>query len=309
MDYPAERSNHTTPTPKGAGLIIIPIVAISTLVFFYFFLQTLNEWVIIFFLCFFLAMVSFIDDIKNLSIKLRLLLQTLVVGLSLLIYYDSVTTNLLSLPISYEKYFPLVNCFLFLFFLISWMWIINLYNFMDGIDGLTALQVCTVAICVNFLSIFGYLNEEYQIFGLILFSVYLAFYKYNKSPAKIFLGDVGSIPSGYLIGFIMVSCLLTNGVLLPIIIVNMYYILDSTTTLVIRILRKENIFMAHSDHFYQIMIRKGYKHSFVIKWIFGLNFILLILSLLSIKLPIISSVFSILFTAALLYLFYFKKEI
>ena len=309
MDYPAERSNHKTPTPKGAGLIIIPIVAISTLIFFYFFLQPINEWVIIFFLCFFLGIISFIDDIKNLSIKSRLLLQTLIVGLSLLIYYESVTTNLLSLPVSYEKYFPLISCLLFLFFLLSWMWIINLYNFMDGIDGLTALQVCTVAICVNFLSIFGYLNDEYQIFSLILFSVYLAFYKFNKSPAKIFLGDVGSIPSGYLIGFIMISCLLTNGVLLPIIIVNMYYILDSTSTLLIRIVKKENILKAHSDHFYQKMLRKGYQHSFVIKWIFGLNFILLILSLLSIKLPIISFVFSILFTASLLYLFYFKKEI
>ena len=180
---------------------------------------------------------------------------------------------------------------------------------MDGIDGLTALQVCTVAICVNLLSIFGYLNEEYQIFSLILFSVYLAFYKFNKFPAKIFMGDVGSIPSGYLIGFIMISCFLTNGVLLPIIIVNMYYILDSTSTLLIRIVKKENILKAHSDHFYQKMIRKGYQHSFVIKWIFGLNSILLVLSLLSIKLPIISFIFSILFTAALLYLFYFKKEI
>ena len=309
MDYPAERSNHKTPTPKGAGLIIIPIVAISTLIFFYFFLQPLNEWAIIFFLCFFLGMISFIDDIKNLSIKSRLLLQTLIVGLSLLIYYESVTTNLLSLPVSYEKYFSLINCLLFLFFLLSWMWIINLYNFMDGIDGLTAIQVCTVAICVNFLSIFGYLNDEYQIFSLILFSVYLAFYKFNKSPAKIFLGDVGSIPSGYLIGFMMISCLVTNGVLLPIIIVNMYYILDSTSTLLIRIVKKENILKAHSDHFYQKMLRKGYQHSFVIKWIFGLNSILLILSLLSIKLPIISFVFSILFTVALLYLFYFKKEI
>ena len=109
---------------------------------------------------------------------------------------------------------------------------------MDGIDGLTALQVCTVAICVNFLSIFGYLNEEYQIFSLVLFSVYLAFYKFNRSPAKIFLGDVGSIPSGYLIGFIMISCLLTNGVLLPIIIVNIY-ILDSTCTLLIRIVKRK----------------------------------------------------------------------
>ena len=309
MDYPAERSNHTNPTPKGAGLIIIPIVAISTLIFFYFFLKPLNEWVIMFFLCFFLGIISFIDDVKNLSIKSRLFLQTLIVGLSLLIYYESVTSNLLLLPVSYDKYFPLINFFLFLFFLLSWMWIINLYNFMDGIDGLTALQVCTVAICTNFLSIFGYINEEYQIFGLILFTVYLAFYKFNKSPAKIFLGDVGSIPSGYLVGFIMISCFLTNGILLPMVIVNMYYILDSTITLFIRIVKRDNILEAHSNHFYQKMIRKGYQHSFVIKRIFWLNSILLIFSLLSIKFPIISFIFSILFTTALLYFFKFKKEI
>ena len=131
MDYPAERSNHTTPTPKGAGLIIIPIVAISTLIFFYFFLQPLNQWALIFFLCFFLVIISFIDDIKNLSIKSRLLLQALIVGLSLFIYYESVTTNLLSLPVSYEGYFPLINFFCsyffyfhgcgLLIFTISWM--------------------------------------------------------------------------------------------------------------------------------------------------------------------------------------------
>ena len=304
MDYPAERSNHITPTPKGAGLIIIPIVAISTLIFFYFFLQPLNEWAIIFFLCFFLGIISFIDDIKNLSIKSRLLLQTLIVGLSLLVYYEPVTTNLLSVPVSYERYFPLINCFLFLFFLLSWVWIINLYNFMDGIDGLTALQVCTVAICVNFLSMIGYLNEEDQIFSLILFSVYLAFYKFNKSPAKIFLGDVGSIPSGYLVGFIMFSCLLTNGVLLPIIIVNMYYILDSTSTLLIRIVKKENILKAHSDHFYQKMIRKGYSHHSVLRKIFFLFIFLFLLSFISLKYHLIS--FALALVSTILSLIYFS---
>ena len=309
MDYPAERSNHTTPTPKGAGLIIIPIVVISTIIFFYLKEKTHYEWISILFLCFFLGIVSFIDDLKNLTVKSRLLSQIFIVSLSLLIYFESISSDLVSLPVVYEKYLPLITTLLFFFFLISWMWIINLYNFMDGIDGLTALQVCTVAICVNFLSIFGYINEEYQIFSLILFSVYFAFYKFNKFPAKIFMGDVGSIPSGYLIGFIMISCFLTNGVLLPLIIVNMYYILDSTSTLLIRIVQKKNILKAHSDHFYQKMIRKGYQHSFVIKYIFGLNTILLILSFLSITFPFISFVFSILFTTVLLYLFYFKKEI
>ena len=309
IDFPSKRSNHKNPTPKGAGLIIIPTVVISTLIFFYFIEKTLYEWITILFLCVFLGVISFIDDVKNLSIKSRLFSQTIIIGLSLLIYSEPISVILLSFPISLEKYFPLISFFLFFFFFISWMWIINLYNFMDGIDGLTALQVCTVAICTNFLSIFGYINEEYQIFGLILFTVYLAFYKFNKSPAKIFLGDVGSIPSGYLVGFIMISCFLTNGILLPMVIVNMYYILDSTITLFIRIVKRDNVLEAHSNHFYQKMIRKGYQHSFVIKRIFWLNSILLIFSLLSIKFPIISFIFSILFTTALLYFFKFKKEI
>lgn len=309
IDLPTDRSNHKIPTPKCAGLLIIPIIVISTIIFLFLKEKIHYEWISILFLCFFLGIVSFIDDLKNLTVKSRLLSQIFIVSLSLLIYSESISSYLVSLPVVYEKYLPLITTLLFFFFLISWMWIINLYNFMDGIDGLTALQVCTVAICVNFLSIFGYLNEEYQIFSLILFSVYLAFYKFNKFPAKIFMGDVGSIPSGYLIGFIMISCFLTNGVLLPLIIVNMYYILDSTSTLLIRIVQKKNILKAHSDHFYQKMIRKGYQHSFVIKYIFGLNTILLILSFLSITFPFISFVFSILFTTVLLYLFYFKKEI
>ena len=74
MDYPAERSNHKTPTPKGAGLIIIPIVVISTIIFFYFFLKTHYEWISILFLCFFLGIISFIDDLKNLSVKSRLVI-------------------------------------------------------------------------------------------------------------------------------------------------------------------------------------------------------------------------------------------
>ena len=79
---------------------------------------------------------------------------------------------------------------------------------MDGIDGLTALQVCSFAMCLNILSIFGHIPNEFHILSVILFTVYLAFYKFNKSPSKVFLGDVGSITSGYLIGFIILSCFL-----------------------------------------------------------------------------------------------------
>ena len=108
IDYPTGRSNHKIPTPRGAGLIIIPVVAISTLIFFYLIEQIFFEWIIIFLLCFLLGMISFIDDIKNLSTKVRLFLHFFIVSLSLIIYIEPITINLFSVPVSYEKFIPFI---------------------------------------------------------------------------------------------------------------------------------------------------------------------------------------------------------
>ena len=93
IDYPTGRSNHKIPTPRGAGLIIIPVVAISTLIFFYLIEQIFFVWIIIFLLCFLLGMISFIDDIKNLGTKVRLFMHFFIVSLSLIIYIELITIN------------------------------------------------------------------------------------------------------------------------------------------------------------------------------------------------------------------------
>ena len=310
IDYPSKRSNHINPTPKGIGIILTPLILISTLIILYFEnSQNINlfNWVMISFLCCCLGLVSFVDDAKNLTTGVRLFSQFAVVGVSLLLFLSPLWNDLNSLNFA-ENFKTTFSLTILFFFLIAWIWIINVFNFMDGIDGLTALQVCSFAMCLNILSIFGHIPNEFHILSVILFTVYLAFYKFNKSPSKVFLGDVGSITSGYLIGFIILSCFLTSKIILPLLIINMYYILDSTITLLIRLLKKENIFQAHSKHFYQKVIRKGYPHSHVIKWVFILNLILLILSISSLEYPITSLIFSLLFTGALLYSFNLRKS-
>ena len=115
IDLPTDRSNHKIPTPKCAGLLIIPIIVISTIIFFYLKEKIHYEWISILFLCFFLGIVSFIDDLKNLTVKSRLLSQIFIVSLSLLIYSESISSYLVSLPVVYEKYLPLITTLLFFF--------------------------------------------------------------------------------------------------------------------------------------------------------------------------------------------------
>ena len=146
---------------------------------------------------------------------------------------------------------------LFIFYLFSvalillWIWIINLFNFMDGMDGLTCTQVLFLALTINILYLLGYMNENFQFLSLILISLFLAFYKFNKPSAQIFFGDVGSIPVGYIAGLVLIYNFLKGGPSVPILIVYLYYLFDSTLTLVIRLIKRKNIFEAHSDHFYQ----------------------------------------------------------
>ena len=86
IDYPGLRSNHTSPTPKGAGIIIIPLIIISTLILLYFNKILTINWVLVLLLCFFLSLVSFIDDLKNLSTKVRLLFHFFIVASSLFLF-------------------------------------------------------------------------------------------------------------------------------------------------------------------------------------------------------------------------------
>ncbi len=311
LDIPSNRSNHNEPKPKGAGLILIPLVIFATLLVFFLENTLNNMWFLIFGFTLILTLISLLDDLKNISSKLRLFFQMFCVISSLFLLKDEI--NLLVenkffdfIPIGFSFFKPfIISCFLTL----AWVWIINLFNFMDGMDGITSIQIISLSIFVNILGIANIIETNFLYFSLVLFAIFMAFLSVNKPPAKIFLGDVGSIPIGFLVGFIIIYNVICTGLVIPFLIIIMYYLLDSSITLLNRLIKKQNIFQAHSSHFYQKILRKGFSHSYVLKKIAILNFLLLLLSITSITFPFISFLLAILLTSSLLLFFNSRKKL
>ncbi len=306
IDKPSDRSNHAIPTPKGAGLILMPILIFSTLLVF-FLDGTLNQqWLVFTLLILILTVVSFLDDINNLPSSVRLFFHFLCVITS--IYFLKNEFIVFFSNVSFFDNFNIdrrLIIFLFFFFIfLFWMWLINLFNFMDGMDGITPVQICSFTLGINFLSILGLVNGNLQILSLIIFTIFLAFYNFNKPPAKIFLGDVGSIPLGFIVGLVTLKCVLSYNIFIPLIILIMYHILDSSVTLIIRAWKRKNIFRAHSDHFYQRVLRSGKSHNYVLNKIKILNIFLLVLSISSTRFPAECLCIAVLTTSLLLYYFY-----
>tara|TARA_B100000035_G_scaffold312036_1_gene322683 strand:+ start:8760 stop:9659 length:900 start_codon:yes stop_codon:yes gene_type:complete len=290
--------------PKGGGIIIIPAIIISISLYFFIESSINTKWLVFLLSIFFLFLISLIDDIKSLPAILRLIIHSLCVIISVYCMKDDITSflNNMDIVIKFNISESLLFYLLASLIILSWLWLINLFNFMDGMDGLTALQMIFLALTLNIISLMNHFNNDFQFISLVLFSVFLAFFRHNKPQAKIFLGDSGSIPSGYIAGFILIESLFKQGPFFPILIILLYFILDSTITLIIRSLNNNNLFSAHSDHFYQKMIRKGYSHQYVLKKVMFLLIFLILMSFISLKyhlisfsLALITTVFTLIF--------------
>ena len=163
--------------------------------------------------------------------------------------------------------------------IVSIAWFINAFNFMDGIDGITAIQIIFLT---GSLILFNYyLNYKSDLLQFTVIGVTLGFLFFNWSPAKVFLGDSGSIPLGFLMTHFLIDFAL-KGFWVAALILPMYYILDTSVTLIIRILRKESFWKAHSQHFYQKLVRRGKTHKEVCKIIIIISLGLFILALSSV---------------------------
>lgn len=259
MDVPVERSNHTVPVPRGGGIAVTLSAAGFLLVSG---ANPVVGWMTIF-----LGAISLRDDIKSLSARARLIAQGIAVLYGLYSFGNvSFTSGLLP----YWVEFPLAALF--------WMWFVNLYNFMDGIDGITSAN--TISLCAGVFAL-GMIHSNVSVGMMadsaVIAAAVLGFAVFNWSPARIFLGDVGSIPLGYMMGFLLLL-LAAKGHLAAALILPAYYLSDATLTLARRALRGEKIWHAHSEHFYQKAVRSGMSHALVSKWIVALNITLIALA-------------------------------
>jgi UDP-N-acetylmuramyl pentapeptide phosphotransferase/UDP-N-acetylglucosamine-1-phosphate transferase len=150
------------------------------------------------------------------------------------------------------------------------LWFVNLVNFMDGIDWMTAAEVVPIAAALVILGYLGGLSPGGVVVAAALGGAMIGFAYFNRPVAALFLGDVGSLPIGLLLGWLLVllagDANLAAAVLLPL-----YYLADATITLIRRMLSGERIWQAHRTHFYQLATARGFTVTEVVVRVFVVN--------------------------------------
>ena len=255
FDIPNKRSSHLKPVPTGGGWIINLCIIVII-----FFLDPYDKIPAIITISG-LALISWKDDLKNINIGVRLLFQ---------IFFISIYFLYLFILGFYEQS-QLIHIF---FIILICIWFINIFNFMDGIDGISLIM--TITICFGI--IFAYLvnNSEYfPSFEILIISTCCAFLYWNWNPAKIFLGDVGSIVLGFICILSLYWLFLDGNTWHWVLSLPMYYILDTSLTLIKRLIEEKKIWKAHREHYYQKAVRSGMSHSKVVKLIIALQILII----------------------------------
>ena len=229
MDIPNERSSHHRQTIRGGG-IIIPFALFFSVVFpgdqYSFFLLGLVL----------ISLVSFMDDLKGLPSWLRLIGYACSMGL---LFYQIVGAAYLEVE--------------YLLLFIVALGIVNTYNFMDGINGITVAYSLSVLAAMLYIDIFMInILPEGLLISFLLALIVFGFFNFRKN-AVCFAGDIGSVSAGFIIVYMLGSLVYLTGNFIWILLLAVYGV-DSVLTIVHRLIRKENIFKAHRSHLYQYMV-------------------------------------------------------
>ena len=256
LDHPNERSSHTIPTPKGGGLAIM-LAFYGTVVHLY--LQTQIEPRLFFALLSALPviLISLIDDLFPLSAKIRLGVQ-LLSAVSALYFLGGVDSINFAL-------FTLHGIWLNLIALIGIIWMTNLYNFLDGIDGYAGSEALFAGLAAYLL--FGHTA------ALFIAAAVAGFLLFNWHKASIFMGDVGSAPLGFIFAVLMLFDADTPNFLGWMMLLSLFWF-DATLTLFRRAKKGERLSQAHKKHAYQRLHQAGFSHDRVVLSAMGINLLI-----------------------------------
>ncbi|MBU0697726.1 MAG: glycosyl transferase family 4 [Bacteroidetes bacterium] len=239
IDKPNERSSHSILTIRGGG-VIFPLALVLGI-----FIDQPHQYLLAIGI-FAIASISFLDDILTLNNKLR-------IGIHFISVLFILTQIFLNQNMLISSPFSLVSFILILTSFVIIIGIINAYNFMDGINGMTVLYSSVTLISFWFIQHqlnIPLLNENIL---LLLLASLVVFGFFNlRKKAKTFAGDVGSISMALLFCFLLITLMVETANLKWILLLGIYG-LDAVATITCRIIRKENIFEAHRSHFYQYL--------------------------------------------------------
>jgi len=240
LDQPNERSAHTTPVPRGGGiavlLVLLPCWGLIEPALWPLLIAGAG-----------LGAAGWRDDVRGLSAWPKLLAQAIAVAAGLYVL-GPMTGGFLPLPLD------------LLLAGIAWLWFVNAFNFMDGIDGIAGIEAVSIALGLTVLGLWFADFGDLAALGAALAGAALGFLFWNWHPAKLFLGDVGSQALGYLIGFLLLR-IAGEGAWAAALILPLCFLADATWTLLKRLKAGANIMAAHAEHIYQEAVRRGRNHA------------------------------------------------
>jgi UDP-N-acetylmuramyl pentapeptide phosphotransferase/UDP-N-acetylglucosamine-1-phosphate transferase len=262
LAHPDQRSSHKVPTPQGGGIFVVATTVAAVALAAY--LQSSSAgvtlslaWVLAATVA--LAILGAVDDIRVLRALPRLILQTVAVAV-VVATLPAGLHIIPALPWWIER----------LGILLAILWFVNLVNFMDGIDWMTVAESVPVTAALAAFGLMGALPREATAVAFALGGAMIGFAPFNRPVARLFLGDVGSLPIGLLLGWLLVQ-LAGSGHLAAALLLPLYYIADSTITLLRRLAKSEQIMQAHRSHFYQRATNGGFSVYGIVGRVFLLN--------------------------------------
>lgn len=242
IDVPNDRSAHAEPTPTGVGIVFVAVFYLGVVALFFSGMSDLDVLLILF-APLVVALLGFVDDIKPVGWPVRASLHFMAAGWCIY-QFNFPTIELMGNHIDLGLAGLVLG-------VLSLVWLLNLYNFMDGIDGLAASEILFIVIAALMI---GQSGDRWFHPVLLLIVVSFPFLIFNWPKAVVFMGDAGAGFLGLLLGI-----LILNSDIVPIwtwLILSAYFITDACLTITVRLVRRQQIWMAHSQHAYQHLSRR-----------------------------------------------------
>ena len=255
LDLPNARSLHSAPVPRGGGLALIPPVLVVALGEVLLRGEGLRPTLIFASGAGLLALLGWSDDQRPLSARARFAVQFLILGLCLYALWWTAASPFGS------------GCLLLLPVMV---WFVNLYNFMDGSDGHAGVQALAGGLGIAMLATLEGM-PGIAVTGMAIAGASLGFLYWNWSPARIFMGDVGSYFLGGAFALLILRAGLAGSTPWPWLLLFVPFITDATCTLLWRMAHGVRWWEAHREHAYQRLILGGWSHRRVAGWCLAIN--------------------------------------
>jgi UDP-N-acetylmuramyl pentapeptide phosphotransferase/UDP-N-acetylglucosamine-1-phosphate transferase len=270
---PNARSSHKVPTPQGGGIAVVGAIFLAVLAVAL--VPDADTKALVAFWpvaagVALLAVTGACDDILHLPVGPRFVLQFVAIALALVALPDDARVVPL-LPWWLER----------AALLLAGVYLVNVVNFMDGIDWMTVAEIVPVSAALWIASRIGALSPAEAALAIAVMGAVLGFAPYNRPVARLFLGDVGSLPLGLLLFWLLMR-LAADGHLAAALLLPLYYLADASVTLARRLARGENVLRAHRTHFYQRATDLGFSVTDVVARVFFTNVVLAALAIGSI---------------------------